>query len=303
MEGYISDIQGVSSLRPASVKQYIANWKALVKRTGHSIDWVLSHPQATRRRLDELINDGEIKPETRRAYISSVIALFKHCAIDEAVFTANYAQWYREFLDVSQRAQEHIEQNEPTDRQREAHVPLDEIVAMRDSLPAGSLEQLLLAMYTMIPPARADYGQLRIYDRKPSEEQVAETPNYMVRTTRGKFTLYLNEYKTSEAYGAHVKVLPEELSDVIAESLRSLPREWLFVTPRGRGPFSSGEAFSEWVRGVLSRLFDRPLSINGLRHSYANSLDLNTLTVRELNGIARGMHHSVEQLRKYRKRF
>lgn len=302
MDHYLAAIKADQTLRPLSIKQYCSNLRALVKRVGHDIRWCITHPAATVRALDRMVKDGEIKPETRRAYVSAMVVLFQKGDVEEELH-GYYQLWKDHFVDVSAEATAAAKRNVPTEAQRKAHVPFEEIVAMRESLPDGSIEQVLLAMYTMIPPARADYGEVRIYDHRPSDAEQAETPNYMIITTRGKCTLVLNEYKTVGAYGTHKQVLPAELAAIVRESLRNQPRQWLFLTPMGRAPFRDGDAFSEYVRSVLSRLFDRPASINTIRHAYANSLNINKLTTEQLEKAAHGMMHSVTTLLNYRKQF
>lgn len=299
MDKYIAAIDGADALRPLSKKQYIGKLRNLVDKVNHDVDWILRHPTATMASLDR----QGLSLRTRKAYVDSIMAVFKYFDdfADPDAMLEYYEKWHQVFIKLREQVNDIYADNEPNERQQEAYVEWDEVLRQRDAFPDGSDERLLLAIYSYIPPARADYGQVPIYEgRQPTDEEVAEYPNYIVITTRGKVTLTLGEYKTVSTYGTLTRTLPTELAAVIRKSLKMRPRQFLFTTTRSGEAFADGQAFAAYAAKLLNGIFDKPTTINTLRHSFINSLDLNKLTVRQENEIARGLMHSFETLRRYR---
>lgn len=297
MESYIAAIEATDKLKPLSKAQYVGKLRSFVKAMGpnRGVNWILDNPGYAVEQLEEL----GLALRTRQAYVDAVMAVWKYGDVPEEL-KQRYDEWVVEAGVIQEEVRAIYESNKPSKRQREAHVPWEEVEAMRDALPSASDERLLLSMYTMIPPARADYGSLRIFKGEPRPAQVAANPNHLVVGDRGKVTLVLRQYKTSEAYGEHVKVLPTELAALVRRSIADRPREFLFTTTKTRTAYASNAAFAEWVGDTLRRLFDRPFTCNGLRHSFISSLDLNTMSVKAMKQTARDMMHSVATMTKYR---
>ena len=76
------------------------------------------------------------------------------------------------------------------------------------------------------------------------------------------------------------------------------PRRWLFNTKSG-SPYTA-KNFSKWCCSVLQTLFDRPLTLTLLRHSYLNSMDWDKLTIAARGSLAADMCHSTETQDTYR---
>ena len=65
---------------------------------------------------------------------------------------------------MSTKAQEKYENMEASERQKRSYVSWADIITTRDNIKdKTSNEYLLLCMYTMIPPARADMNVIKIY--------------------------------------------------------------------------------------------------------------------------------------------
>jgi hypothetical protein len=158
---------------------------------------------------------------------------------------------------------------------------------MRDSLPTGSMERLLISMYTLIPPRRVDYHSVPLV-RNGSPEPSGN----FIKVGSDGLTLVMTEYKTSKRYGRQEEVLPEALVEQISASLEQNPREHLFVTPNNK-PYSSAKTFVTWANGVLKGVFKKNLSLTLIRHSYLTSLDFSGMTTGDQVRLGRLMGHSV----------
>jgi len=95
------------------------------------------------------------------------------------------------------------------------------------------------------------------------------------------------------------RTLPINLTQELWTSLQAEPpRRWLFTTKSG-SPYTA-KNFSKWCCSVLQTLFDRPLTLTLLRHSYLNSMDWNKLTIAARETLAADMCHSTETQDTYR---
>lgn len=203
-----------------------------------------------------------------------------------------YPKAYETWTEARQKFQENIantyESNVATDKYEKGSVPWATFLEKRDSLSKGSIKRLLLCMYSMIPPTRLDYGDVTIYKEEPKE--VPEGINYLVICPSGSY-LGLQEYKTSKHYGHKKLDLPDELVEEIQASLKDTPRKHLF-TGRGNEPFRIANSYGKWVSRTLLKIFDKPMTINILRHMYVSS-NLEKKCLRERKEIASKMLHSI----------
>jgi hypothetical protein len=208
---------------------------------------------------------------------------------------------------VNPLAEEKYETNEASERQIAAYVPWPDVVAKRDELlrtAPTSAGALILSLHSMIPPARADYGSLRVY-RPPGDPVPAlgRSPNHVV-WTGNTMRIVLDEYKTRSKKGkAHESDLPPELVAVLTRSLRDRPRKWVVVSPQTGEPYDNN-AYAAYVARTLAVAFGgKPVTLNALRHSFSSSLDFNQLSPRDRKAIADAMMHSPEMTHRYRYRF
>ena len=130
--------------------------------------------------------------------------------------------------------------NEATEKGKANFVPWSEIVERRDEMirraPTGTgmMEVVIVAMHTMIPPARSDYGKLRVYrpphDPEPRSDAAVEPNRIVWTTTNGAHNMHmvLNEYKTRNKKGvAYEADLPADLTTLLVRSLEAQPRKYL----------------------------------------------------------------------------
>ena len=147
-------------------------------------------------------------------------------------------------------------------------------------------DNLITAMYTQLPPARDDYGNVRI-----TATDMDDGNFYNTATKK----LHLNDYKTSGKYGHQIIALPKSLTTLIQKSLIATPRSYLFTKLDKSKPFGKMSTFVSKVFAKYSTLPASKLGINNLRHSrisheYAKD-DFNTANKKKL---ARQMYHSSD---------
>jgi hypothetical protein len=251
---------------------------------------IITHPD----KYLEWIKNHSSSLQTQKSYISAILAVFKHTTPSlKDKERPHYYSWYCEFKKIHDQIDDRYKQNEPSLKQRKAYVAFPEIIAKRDTLQTGSREKLLLSLYTYIPPLRSDYNKVHIYR---IEKEKYENDNYILLTE--KPVLVLNEFKTKNNKEKYEKAIPIELVDELNASLKKHPRDWVFVDRTGQ-PYNSG-SFTKWANRTFKSLFDKPLTISLIRHSFINNLDFNRLTVQEKGDIADSMTHTVGTQDRYR---
>ena len=268
----------------------------LVQYTGKDVNWIISNCKKTIAALDK---NGVTESQTRKGFVNSVMTLFKHTkGLQESKCKA-YARWRECADEIHREADLRYETLEATDKQLKAHVPWEDILKIRDKLDKSSQDYLLLCLYTMIPPARADFNKVRIY--KKNEEVLKENKDasYLKIEGKGKMVLVHNEFKSSD-YHKYAKELPLDLVDVIEKSLHANRREYLIVSPKTNKPYDLVNSYTKYFDRRLTKIFGKTTSINMLRHSHNLQFDLNNLTPLEKKAIAGDMMQSASTFDAYR---
>lgn len=295
------DIIDKTDLSDNSKNNYKYRLERLVTLTNKDIDWVLVNCPKT---LAILKTKGIKEPQSVKAMINAILTIFKHTKGLKETKKKAYTCWINHFKEVNQKAEEKYETITPSDKQIEAYVPWPEIIQKRDALDKDSQEYLILSLYTMLPPVRADFNKVKIFNNTtPTPEQVKEYPNHLIITTKPTYNMKLvyNEFKTkSRKLQVYEKHLPDNLTQVIKRSLNENPREFLIVSEKTNEPYHKPNSFTQHVKRVLYKIFNKTMSINTLRHSFVNSVDMNTITPQEKEQLAKDMMHSPEMFDRYR---
>jgi hypothetical protein len=226
------------------------------------------------------------------SYISAILAVFKH-APDYVKDIPEMFIYHKIWLSILSDNEKDILirrwQNKPTQLQeaREGHkLILQDLTNKRDQDDIDIISKLLLAIYTFIPPVRADYYATQII----KEGEVPETDNYII-LKNNEAELVIRKYKTSRKHGEirHPQ-LPDDLYRIIKKSLEDYPRKYLFEQ-KGK-PFTPN-GFCKWSSSTLEKLFGVELTLTMIRHIYISSLDLSKMTVEEKKNIGKLMGHTI----------
>lgn len=278
-----------SDLSMVTKRNYYQKGVVLMKLIEEPLDYIILHPHEVIKKLNKAYpNVG-----SRKTFYTFILALFRYNSNLKCRYKKEYDEWMKEFTDTDKQITDRYKENAPTKKQQEGFVAFDEIVKKRDSLEDGTDEKLLLSLYTYIPPLRADFGKVAIYEEDVPEKERKED-NYIYDNSE----LVLRRYKTAKSHKEFSKELPKELVKQIKESLKKRPRKYLF-TMRGGEPLLKN-TYTKWCNRVLARLFGKPLTVSLIRHAYINTLDFNKLTIKEKEEIAADMTHSAGMQDKYR---
>lgn len=284
-------MQGIenSELSMVTKRNYYQKGVVLMKLIEEPLEYIILHPLEVIKKLNKAYpNVG-----SRKTFYTFILALFRYNSNLKCRYKKEYDEWMKEFTETDKQITERYKENAPTKKQQEGFVAFDEIVKKRDSLEDGTDEKLLLSLYTYIPPLRADFGKVAIYEEEVPEKERKEE-NYIYDNSE----LVLRRYKTAKSHKEFSKELPKELVKQIKDSLKKRPRKYLF-TMRGGEPLLKN-TYTKWCNRVLARLFGKPLTVSLIRHAYINTLDFNKLTIKEKEEIAADMTHSAGMQDKYR---
>lgn len=272
---------GVSA---STVKTYGERLKTLLKVDGLDdyFNFIKTYPAR---------DGGKMGQATKISYGSGVLGMIKH--------SPTFAKKYEHLKDdVNALQKELVTERTSHEKTTQPHEG-EEVITDKDwgvaNIRAEGQPKLLLKMYELIPPRRADYGEVKLLHTKEAE---GEDGNYLDVDT---MKLYITPVKTGEKYGRQVTQLPLELVKIIKEDLKERPRRYLFTTGRG-GKFQGNIAFSRYVRSTLKKLMNKTVGVNALRHYVISKYWKDTPTMEEHENFASKSGHSVTQSQLYRKK-
>lgn len=237
---------------------------------------------------------------SRITYFTAVIGANKHSPTFSRAIESHFKSINEAYMELLSENKENLKTEVKSEREKAAWVDWKNILAETPKAPkAGdsmTQEQVLLAIYTLIPPVRLDYHALSIV-QYPATTQ----GNYLQIQNKNKMSLILTEYKTSETYGATTIALPVRLCKIINSYLETMPKKKFLFSPKGSidKSFKSAESFGAYLRDTLKTIFEKPLTIDILRHSYITWLKRNDVSLAKKKKSAKIMGHSLEMQEAY----
>jgi len=266
-----------------------------------SVTSIIMLPELSMKTLHTHLNTNT--PSTRHMYIVAILSFIKHhithlsqCLTPD-IATSLREQWnaihtHNEAPIVQLRLE-----NKPTVLQQAkggSQLSFQQIMEIREQLPIGSIERLLLSIYTLIPPVRADYFALHIIH----DDQHTVQPNYL-RIRGNHMETVLQDFKTSKTYHEIRNSLPQPLAQEIHASLQACPRDFLFVNAHGQP--HTRNSFTLWTRRILTRILHTDFTLVFFRHAFATHyVTHHNPTDLEISEISKKMGHSSEMFRAYR---
>jgi len=225
-------------------------------------------------------NDNNITVNNKYGYINCILAYKKHkgLARDE-----NEQEIYK---DVYEKLRTFS--NGTSIKQKESDLDYSELVNAVDLLISKKKynEALLLGMYVLIEPLKADFGNVEIiYDKEASDVYREDKEDHMFNN---KIYLYNLKPKQRDEF---IISIPPKLLDIIEESLNENMRNYLFIN-KENNPFTN-EGFRIYANRLLKKIFNKDITITDLRHIRINYLDINKLPTEEKINIADKLNYSL----------
>lgn len=283
----------------ATKEQYIRNVLTLQRISdGRSLEDIISHPKAMLKRIEKEYDSYQ----TQKSLVSTIKALVKYNPEIKDEYEAQIAKWSQKFRILDKAITDRVATAEPTQRELLNWVEWKDVLKKQHELGIadyGSIQHLLVSMYSLIEPIRADYGNVRIV--RDSEQPIADSNYVLLSQMPGQSKLVLHNYKTSKKYGTFERVLPDQLVHIIQSSLAKEPRLYLFVNESGE-PYLKKNSYTRFANRNFERLFQKKFTISLMRHSFVSSLDFNESTPAQLFQHSRNMMHSIGMQQLYRRK-
>jgi hypothetical protein len=168
-----------------------------------------------------------------------------------------------------------------------------DILALQDRLRTSPMSRayLIVSLYTLNNPVRADYGAMEVFPRMSA----TRTGNELIWGKNPKFVFRV--YKTAKTYGTVVLPVSAPLKAVIQawfDSLGGTPKYLL-----GDRSYSS-TIFARMVADTFETLLKKPVGVSLLRHSFITHIYPTLKTIAQKEAVAKSMLHSRDLQEKYR---
>jgi hypothetical protein len=287
---------------------------------GVTVEMIIKNPTDHIAQIESCSSEARLSAHSVASYMTSILAAIKHVISCEskARLKKEIAAWQDAHRRWHLRGEQPYLQNKCTAKQQSGWVPYEVLCSVRDAQIPGSKGRLLLALYTYIPPCRADLGACRILRRDPTSKELGLLWNYMVLQppeSKNLSYLHLQHFKTSRCYPQGIKTaLLATLCYEIEASLRYQPRQFLFTQEHSGRPYTR-KSFSTMASRLLQNCTgNTDINIQLLRHIYvtvalqrydstklpAGDLAGRALFEKRLADIAHAMGHSKQQQERYR---
>lgn len=183
-----------------------------------------------------------------------------------------------------------------TEKQQQNFVKWSELLAVQRRLAeqektmAQWKQYLVVSLYTLTPPVRADYGAMEVHTRRDK----SRTENELIWNS--KPTFIFRKYKTAKTYGEVELPVPKPLADII--------RQW-FGMLGGVPTYLLGDAemtpntFAVYVARVFKTYTGKEVGISLIRHSYITHAYPSLRTIAQKQKLATQMLHSRDLQEKY----
>jgi hypothetical protein len=153
-------------------------------------------------------------------------------------------------------------------------------------------EHLILALYIIQPPVRADYCGMEIVDTAITEYEPHK--NFcQLSAVADSFFIFQN-YKTKKTYGKVIIKIEEPLVELLKHHFYE--RKEKYVLPE----FWSQNTLSEKVRAITKKYTGKECSIGLIRHAWVFDLYKTNPTLSQKEDLARKMLHSIAVQELYR---
>jgi len=153
-------------------------------------------------------------------------------------------------------------------------------------------EYVILSLYTLMPPVRLDYGEMKIVPVEPAEP----VGNYLVWGKKPYF--YFSDYKTFKVYGVMKIQLCAALVKVLEEWL-AYPNQYL-LEDRSGNPLGA-VALGQLIISTFQKHCGKKVGVSMLRHSYISYIRAKELPIKKSDALAHQMMHSPKMSMIYRK--
>lgn len=209
---------------------------------------------------------------------------------------SEYDKYYKLFQTVKNELRKTEKSQMLTEKQSEQFVSWSELQTMykdaeymfnQDKMPLDKL--VLLAVYTLTDPVRADYGNMTYITTPKQLREIENDKNYCYLGPGAKFIF--QEYKTAKSYGRRDIKIPAKLSKLLK----------LHKLGGATAVFHGTEnALVIALRRLTKELTGKAVGVNLFRHARITDLYESNPSIQEKEELAYNMLHSAFEGERYR---
>ena len=277
-------------MQPALSEIYQKIMHTWTREAGHrsmsaQLTWVGQHHRTIAERISSYRNVN-----TRKLHHQALAAVMR--CLERPMLARKYASIVG---DLKKRSMQAESCQTLTASERQKWIPLCEIKRKVEALAQhvrshpldirANFQHLLLALYTMQPPIRREYSDMRIVKKALQ----ASEGNYLLCSAPGAYTVVLNRDKVSKQAGPARFKLSRALGTVIEQSLQHYPRAYLLSLIRTPSKPLGGQRFDKLLADIWP---ERKVTVNVLRSAYVTAFYEQHPNISAKDGLAALMRHS-----------
>jgi hypothetical protein len=234
------------------------------------------------------------KYNTRKSFLSAIFSTYED--------RSKIPKVLRDAISEEFKLQKQKEESQELTPEQEAnYLPWKDIVKVQKQLKDKTdktsvewFEYLVVSLYTLTSPVRADYSEMIVKKQYRDSKKHAKK-NVFVQTTKPYFVF--TDYKTADTYGKVKVPVPKALATVITEYFEHLGHVPEYILGAKYNPV----VFSNFIRNMFKKYTSKSVGINIIRHSYLKYMnDEGKLrSIKQKQSVAKKMMHSIETQTKY----
>ena len=223
------------------------------------------NPKEFLNKLNALKPANKVSAHWRMLYIDFLLSILRHTQL---AYESINPQIFEKIKAMKMRLKKEIDSKyktrQPSTKQERGFIPYEELFKLYETTnpQRKHYERLLLGLYTLIPPVRADYGNVLIVKDKRETRYLSKEQSFIIHTNKTS-VMHVRQFKTNKTYGDIVTDLPRELHRDIANSLKVEPRTHLFPLQTHR------DSFRKWAnRKLKSHVNNKNFTLTRFRNAY-----------------------------------
>lgn len=160
-----------------------------------------------------------------------------------------------------------------------------------DKTDAEFKQYLVVSLYTLNAPVRADYGEMKVYKTRSK----TRTGNELIFGGKNPVFVF-RVYKTAKTYGEVSISVSKPLQEVISQWFAHLGKTPTYLL--GDTPLNPN-SFSVYVAETFKRYLKKDIGISLIRHSYITYKFPSLKSIKQKEDLAMSMLHSRDLQEKY----
>ena len=262
----------------------------------------LNEKEALNSTLLEFLNANYENINSRNAYEIAILGVCKHSEYFKEHLGNDIFQIISDDNDnLNKDAQKNRPKQFKTENQNVNWIDYKDLVKLyKEKKDEFNIQdQLLIAMYILMPPLRLDLHNVTIIrglfvdENTKLPKGINENDNYIQiykKSGRPYSDMTINEFKTSKKYGIWKNRLPKPITDIIMKL--PIDQTHLFMAKTG-GPFASEDTFGPYLKRVFKKLTNKNISVDLLRHIYITHARRGEISQDKKEQLAKLMCNSV----------